>query len=290
VKLVTYRYANNTTIGAVRADQTIVDLTAVAPDMLSLIDLGTAGLARAQALVAAAAGGGPRLDDVTLLAPIPTPRRNVMCLGRNYAEHAEESSRAWGQAHALPELPVIFTKATTAVNGPYDDIPYDAAVSTSIDYEAELAIIIGRGGKNISREAAPDHVFGYTVLNDVTARDLQRGHQQFFKGKSLDGSCPMGPWIVTAAALPDPHNLRICCRVNGETRQDGATRQMIYNVADVIYHLSRGMTLLPGDVIATGTPSGVGFARTPPQFLQPGDIVECEIEKIGVIRNRIGGV
>jgi 2-keto-4-pentenoate hydratase/2-oxohepta-3-ene-1,7-dioic acid hydratase in catechol pathway len=210
-----------------------------------------------------------------------------MCVGKNYAEHTRESYEARGQSVEAIDYPVIFTKATTCVNGPYDDIPFDAAISTQIDYEAELAVIIGRPAKNANREEALAAVFGYTVLNDVTARDLQTLHKQFFKGKSLDGSCPMGPWIVTTDEIPDPYARRITCHVNGELRQDSAAETMTFNIPTLIGHLSRGMTLLPGDIIATGTPSGVGFARKPPVFLRPGDVVECAIEDIGAIRNRV---
>jgi len=174
------------------------------------------------------------------------------------------------------------------VNGPFGDVPYSTAVSTEFDYEVELAVVISQQGINIPREKAMDYVFGYAVLNDISARDLQRNGKQFFKGKSLDGSCPIGPWLVTADEVADPHNLAITCRVNGVTKQDSSTRHMIFDIPAIIEYLSLGMTLLPGDIIATGTPSGVGFARTPPEYLQPGDVVECEIEQIGLIRNQIG--
>jgi 2-keto-4-pentenoate hydratase/2-oxohepta-3-ene-1,7-dioic acid hydratase in catechol pathway len=187
-------------------------------------------------------------------------------------------------------VPIIFNKATTAVIGPYDDIPFDAAVSERIDWEVELGVIIGKRGKNIAVAAAMSFVFGYTIINDVSARDLQRQHRQFFKGKSLDGSCPTGPWIVTADSLSDPHVLRLTCRINDITKQDGNTSQMIFNIPATIEYLSRGMTLLPGDIIATGTPAGVGDARTPPEYLKPGDIVESEIEGIGVLRNGVTAV
>jgi 2-keto-4-pentenoate hydratase/2-oxohepta-3-ene-1,7-dioic acid hydratase in catechol pathway len=286
VKLVTYQHNNQTKLGAVR-EEGVVDLTAVAPDMLTLIDMGADGLAQAQSTLESAITATP-LADVKLLAPIPNPRRNVMCLGLNYAAHAAESNRAKGFESDLPTHPVIFNKATTCINGPYDDIPFDAAVSDKIDWEIELGVIIGRSGKNISPDEALSYVFGYTIINDVSARDLQRLHKQFFKGKSLDGSCPIGPWIVTADELPDPHNLNLICRVNGVIKQSGNTQDMIFDVPATIDHLSRGMTLLAGDIIATGTPEGVGFARTPPEYLAPGDVVECEIESIGVIRNQIG--
>lgn len=288
MKLVTYEHNGSVAIGLLR-DETIIDLSAVAPDMIALIESGEQGLARARAAVETATSALP-LSEVRLLSPIHTPRRNVMCVGKNYVEHTRESFEARGEAVETIQYPVIFTKTTTCVNGPYDDIPYDAAVSENIDYEAELAVIIGRRVKNTNREEAEAAVFGYTVLNDVTARDLQSLHKQFFKGKSLDGSCPIGPWIVTADELTDPYSLRITCHVNGELRQDSANETMTFDIPTIINHLSRGMTLLPGDIIATGTPSGVGFAMKPPVFLRPGDVVECAIEGIGAIRNRIAAV
>jgi 2-keto-4-pentenoate hydratase/2-oxohepta-3-ene-1,7-dioic acid hydratase in catechol pathway len=285
VKLVTYQLHGVSRLGAVR-DGAVVDLTAVAPDMLTLIESGAEGLAQAEAYAKTASPTLP-LNEATLLAPIPMPRRNVMCLGLNYVEHAKESYTARGQETKIPDFPIVFTKATTAVTGPYAAIPYDTAVSTRIDWEAEMAVIIGRQGKNIRPEDAMHYVFGYTIINDVSARDLQTQHKQYFKGKSLDGSCPMGPWIITADEIPDPHQLAITSRVNGVTKQASNTRYMIFDIPAILYHLSRGMTLLPGDIIATGTPSGVGFARQPPEFLAPGDVVECEVEKLGVIRNTL---
>ena len=286
MKLVTYQLNNQIKVGAWREDE-IVDLSAVAPDMLALIDMGANGLAQAQAQLHAATAAVP-LNAVKFLSPIPIPRRNIICLGLNYAAHADESNRVKGFASELPQFPVIFNKATTCMNGPYDDIPYDANVSTKIDWEVELTVVLGRSGKNISTDEGMSYVFGYTVMNDISARDLQRDHKQYFKGKSLDGSAPMGPCIVTADSLPDPHLLHLTSRVNGVTKQDGNTSDLIFDIPTTIYHLSRGMTLLAGDIIATGTPEGVGFARTPPEFLKPGDVVECEIEGIGVIRNQIG--
>jgi 2-keto-4-pentenoate hydratase/2-oxohepta-3-ene-1,7-dioic acid hydratase in catechol pathway len=190
-----------------------------------------------------------------------------------------------------PERPVFFTKATTTVNGPYADIPFDDNVSVQIDWEAELAVVIGRQGKNIARDQAMEYVFGYTVVNDISARDIQSAHGgQFFKGKSLDGACPMGPWIVTREAVPDPHNLPVRCHVNGVLKQDSTTAEFIFTVPELIEWLSRGMTLLPGDVIATGTPSGVGFARNPPEYLKPGDVVETEVQGVGALRNTVAAV
>ncbi len=255
-------------------------------DMLGLIRLGEVGLQRARE--ALATGRGRPLGSIHLLAPIPELRRNVFCLGWNYADHSKEAAHLRGQETKLPERPVFFTKATTTVNGPYSDIQVDAKVTEQNDWEVELGVIIGTGGKNLSQEQALDHVFGYTVLNDVSARDVQTAHgKQFFKGKSLDGYCPMGPCLVTRDEVPDPHALPLRCRVNGELKQEGNTRDLIFDIPAIIEWLSKGMTLLPGDVIATGTPSGVGFARTPPEYLWPGDVVECEIEGIGLLRNRI---
>lgn len=285
MKLVTYSYKDQDKIGALR-DGAIVDLTSIAPTMLKLIEMGPEALIQARNIVESAAESLP-LDSVKLKAPIPNPRRNVMCLGLNYAEHAQEHYASSGKKTELPDFPIVFTKATTTVNGPYDDIPYDPGVTAELDWEVELAVIIGRTGKNISPDQAMDYVFGYAVLNDVSARELQRQHKQFFKGKSLDGACPLGPWIVTVDELPDPHHLQVTSRVNGEVKQDSNTSLMIFNVPAIIDHLSRGMTLLPGDIVATGTPSGVGFARQPPEFLQAGDVVECEVEGIGTIKNRV---
>jgi 2-keto-4-pentenoate hydratase/2-oxohepta-3-ene-1,7-dioic acid hydratase in catechol pathway len=251
--------------------------------LLDLIDLGAEGLA----LAARASGPRVALEPERWLAPIPLPRRNIVCLGLNYADLAAESARARGRPVSLPEVPLFFTKATHTVNGPYAPIPFDASVSSDIDWEAELAVVIGRRGKNIARAESRDYIFGYAVLNDVSARDLQTAHGQFFKGKSLDGACPLGPWIVTADELPDPLHLPIRCRVNGVVKQESNTDQLIFDVPAIVEWLSRGLTLDPGDIIATGTPGGVGFARTPPEFLKPGDVVETEIEGIGMLRNPV---
>jgi 2,4-didehydro-3-deoxy-L-rhamnonate hydrolase len=226
------------------------------------------------------------LANVTLDAPV-RPARNVFCVGRNYIEHAREGARAAGRELKLPNVPTFFTKASTAIAGPDSTLSLNASVSREYDYEAELAVVIGAECKDVPEAQAPHVVFGYTALNDVTARDLQREHGQWFKGKSLDSTCPIGPWIVTPEELGDPQALALCLRRNGIEKQRSDTSKMIFSVARLVAELSKGMTLLPGDVIATGTPEGVGFARRPPEFLADGDVLEVEIERIGILRNSI---
>lgn len=289
MRLITFAHHDNIEIGIVQGEG-VVPAGALGQFPSSMLALITAGRPTWQALAQAVAEttiSPIPLAEVTLLAPIPRPGKNIICLGLNYAAHARESAAARGQEAKPLQHPVVFTKAVTTVNGPFSDIPYDPAVSTEIDWEAELGVIVGVSGRNISPETALSHVFGYTVLNDITARDIQNRHKQFFLGKSLDGACPMGPWIVTADEIPDPQALAIRTYVNGILKQDDTTANQLFNVAATIAILSRGMTLEAGDIIATGTPEGVGFARTPPEFLRPGDIVECEIEAIGRIRNQI---
>ena len=218
------------------------------------------------------------LKRVRLLAPIPKPARNVFCLGRNYADHAAE------RGAAAPDHPVYFTKPGTAVVGPGDDVVHHA-ITKELDYEVELAVVIGTGGRDIPRAEALRHVFGYTIINDVTARDLQKRHNQWFKGKSLDTFCPMGPMLVTADEIPDPQALAVSLRVNGQTRQSSHTAKMIFPVAQCIEVLSQGMTLLPGDIIATGTPEGVGAATG--TFLRAGDRIEAEVERIGILASKV---
>jgi 2-keto-4-pentenoate hydratase/2-oxohepta-3-ene-1,7-dioic acid hydratase in catechol pathway len=226
------------------------------------------------------------LAHATLLAPV-MPERNVFCVGRNYLEHAKEGARAAGRELKLPSVPTFFTKAPTAVTGPGSTVHLARHISSEYDFEAELAAVIGMRCKDVAECDALDVVFGYTALNDVTARDLQREHMQWFKGKSLDESCPIGPWIVTGDELGDPQQLPISFRLNGETKQQSNTSQMIFKLPRLIAELSKGMTLLPGDIIATGTPEGVGFARVPPEFLHDGDVMDVEIEGIGVLRNTV---
>jgi len=221
-----------------------------------------------------------KLGDVKILAPVPSPPK-IICLGLNYRDHAAE------QKAPLPEEPIIFLKPRTAVIGPDEPIVKPAFVK-KLDYEAELAVIIGEKGKDITVEDAKDHIFGYTCFNDVSARDIQFKDKQWTRGKSLDTFAPMGPCITTTDQIGDPSNLWICTRVNGELRQNSSTRNMVFNVFQIVHELSRVMTLEPGDVIATGTPAGVAFAMKPkPKFLSVGDMVEIEIENIGILRNKV---
>jgi 2-keto-4-pentenoate hydratase/2-oxohepta-3-ene-1,7-dioic acid hydratase in catechol pathway len=223
------------------------------------------------------------IDKVSMLAPIPRPTKNIFCVGKNYAEHAIEM----GSAEDIPEHVMVFTKAPTTVIGPNATVSNHQSITNQLDYEGELAVIIGKQGRAIKKEDALDYVFGYTMINDVTARDLQERHKQFFIGKSLDTTCPMGPWIVHKSKIENPNRLDIETKVNGEVRQSSNTRNFIFPIEEIISVLSAGTTLEPGDIIATGTPAGVGKGFKPPRFLQPGDKVEITIEKIGTLINAI---
>ncbi len=261
--------------------------------LVDLIHLGPAHWARIAAMLKEEL---PRHDGLRHKAgeirwhpPSPRPGKNIFCLGLNYVSHAIESATARGRDPKIPKDPVFFTKAPTTINGPFDEIPVDRSVTDQVDWEAELGVIVGVTGRNISRADALSHVFGYTIINDVTARDLQAKHLQWFKGKSLDGFCPIGPVVVTADEFGDPQGKRLACRVNGVTKQEANTRDMIFPVDVIVERLSHGLTLEAGDIISSGTPEGVGMGRTPPEFLKDGDIVETEIEGIGTLRNRIRG-
>jgi 2-keto-4-pentenoate hydratase/2-oxohepta-3-ene-1,7-dioic acid hydratase in catechol pathway len=284
VRLVTFRADGRARVGVMRDDDELAEIDEQV-DMLGLIESGAEGLAAARSALWSSRSRAHRLGGVDLLSPIPLPRGNVIAIGRNYQKHAAETAAVEGLE---PNPPTVFTKAITSLTEPFADIAIDPAVSDKIDWEVELAVIIGKQGANVKRSDARAHVFGYAVFNDVTARDIQSGWGgQFFKGKSLDRSSPMGPWIVTADEIPDPQGLRLQLQVNGVQKQDGTTRDMIYSVDAVIEWVSIGLTLLPGTIIATGTPDGVGYARTPPEFLKPGDVMETEVEKVGKLRNRI---
>lgn len=287
MKLASYHHAGQLCFGVVSDDGAHVR----AFDL----DAGTAANAALQWIDAAARGTrtdwrlrdlSVALGDVRLAAPIPRPRRNLFCVGRNYHAHATElaASVFRDNAKQIDQWPIVFTKVPECVVGPFDDVRLPSEVSTQIDYEAELCIVIGKGGRNITRAQALDHVFGYTAVNDVTARDVQMRHGQWDLGKSFDTFCPMGPWIVTADVF-DPADARVRCKVNGELRQDGPVRQMIFDIAALIETCSRGISLFPGDLIATGTPAGVGMGMTPPTWLRHGDVVEVDIEGLGALRN-----
>ena len=291
MRLVTYTDGMDQKIGAIVADE-VIDLAAASggtlpSTMLELISGGDAALHRAREVVSAATRSIP-LGSVQLLAPIPQPPRNVMCVGWNYLEHFEEGQGRRGQVDEMPEYPTFFTKLPTTVIGPQQEVQLDPRISTKLDYEVELALIIGRSGRDIPPERAMEYVFGYTIANDVSVRDVQRRHgQQWFRGKSMDTHCPMGPWIVTADEVPNPHALRLSCKVNGETKQNSSTQYMVFQIPRLIQDLSLGTTLVPGDVVLTGTPPGVGFARTPPEYLQAGDVMELSIESIGTLTNPV---
>ena len=232
------------------------------------------------------AGALLKSSQVKLMAPIPYPKKNVVMLGINYREHVDEGARARSLEIKYPEHPVFFTKPATSVIGHMGKVIHHKATER-LDWEVELAVVMGKKGRDIPRERVYDYIFGYTVCLDMTARDLQRIHGQWFKGKSLDTFCPIGPWLVHKSALTDPQQVRLVCRVNGEVMQDGNTRDMIFDIATTIESLSKGMTLEPGDIISTGTPSGVGFARVPPVFLKPGDKVEGEVEGVSTLQVEI---
>lgn len=219
-------------------------------------------------------------DTIEWTAPIPRTPKNVICIGKNYAEHVKEMG-----GDRPPEKLVVFTKAPTAIASDEEELPVHAGITENLDYEGELAIVIGKGGRNIQKALAYDHVFGYTIANDITARDVQTAHVQFFLGKSLDKSCPMGPYLVTKDEIPDPQNLSLVTKVNGEVRQNGNTKDMIFPIDELIAQVSRYVTLEPGDVILTGTPSGVGKGMNPPSFLRAGDTVKVSIEGIGTLSN-----
>ena len=294
LKLVTFSSASGPKPGAMLGDAEVLDLQAAGlsyPDLASVIARGAPALAEIRAKVAnPPAAAKVALASTKLLAPLPRPARNIFCVGRNYMDHVAEGDRTRGITNSeLPKFPQFFTKAPESVIAPGDTIPDHGATGVTewLDYEAELTLIIGKPGANIAKEDALSHVFGWTIANDVTGRDLQRRYGQWFKGKSLDGSCPMGPWIIPADDL-DASDIAIQLWINGEQRQSSRTSKMIFDVKDIIHHLSKGFTLLPGDVIMTGTPEGVGYAMTPPQVLKTGDVVKIAVEGIGELTNPVG--
>ena len=258
------------------------------PDLRTLIRGGDAALARVAGLIeTATAERWTATSDVRFATPLPGATKNVFCVGRNYKQHIIEMSEARGVKPHFPEVPEFFSKPPTTIVGPEDGVERHADSTAKLDYEVELAIVIGKQGRNIPEDRAEEHIFGYTIVNDISARDAQVAHGQFFKGKSFDTFCPIGPFIVTKDEFGDPSGHAIGLKVNGEQRQSSNTSDMLFSVPQIIASLSRGLTLEPGDVIATGTPAGVAGGMTPPGWLQVGDLVEAEIEGIGVLRNPI---
>ena len=286
MKLITYRQNGAEHVGALTEDGTGV-LPLPVPDMNTLIETMTLTDLRS-AVAAAERGAALALSDLELLAPIPRPRQDVLCLGMNYLAHAEEAVRYSADAFRKERpVAVYFSKRVSEAGKPDGVIPRHAGLTDRLDYEAELAVVLGRTARDVKAADAADCIFGYTVLNDVSARDLQTGHKQWYFGKSLDGATPMGPVLVTADEIAYPPALEITCRVNGELRQQSNTALLITSIGQILEELTAGMTLLPGTIIATGTPAGVGMGFDPPKFLQSGDVVECAIEGIGTLRSTV---
>ena len=292
MKLVTFEDRDGRRIGVLDGSA-VVDLVTGDPglprDLLTFIRWGGEALEAARMVMSSGHHRLP-LGEVKVCAPIPRPARNVFCVGKNYRAHAAEFHRSGFDAtasDAVPDAPVVFTKAPSSVSGPGDAVPSALDPTGSTDYEGELAVVIGTGGRGIRHDQALPHVYGYTIVNDVTARTLQQRHKQWFLGKSIDGFCPMGPCLVTADEVPEPRRLRLETRVNGELRQSASVADLIFDIETLIATLSAGITLEPGDIIATGTPEGVGIGFTPPRFLQPGDHVAITIEPIGTLANPI---
>jgi 2-keto-4-pentenoate hydratase/2-oxohepta-3-ene-1,7-dioic acid hydratase in catechol pathway len=289
MRLVTFESEGRLRVGALVGEE-IADVAAaegsLSGDMLALIAGGEAMLEK----VRQAAERAPRLRNARLKAPIPRPRKNVFCVGKNYHEHAKEFANSGYDSTAkeiVPEAPVIFSKPPTAVIGPGEPIPGHLDRTNSVDYEGELTIVIGRGGRGITKSDALKHVFGYTIINDVTARTTQQLHRQWLLGKGLDGFCPMGPAIVTADEVPDPTTLTLRTWVNDELRQNASVADLIFDIPTLIETISASITLEPGDLIATGTPAGVGLGFSPPKFLKSGDRVRIEVSGIGVLENPV---
>ena len=298
MKLLTFRTDNRTRLGLLTKDR-VIDLANAnthlfnepAPsDMLTFLDQGETTMTKARRLLNAAQKNWKTLQqtpnttynigDVQILAPIPHPRKNIICLGLNYSDHSKE----FGQP--VPQYPIFFTKPPTSIIGPDEPILYPKN-TREVDFEAELAFIFGKRGKNVSEEDAYDYIAGYTVFNDVTVRNFQRNHDQWFKGKSLDTFAPMGPYLITKDEISDPHNLNFSLELNGTVMQKSNTSNMIFKIPTLVKYIAMDMTVEPGDIVATGTPSGVGYRRNPPIFLKPGDIVKISVEKVGVLQNRV---
>ena len=293
MKLISFQDGRMPGIGVLDdAEGAVIDLSAagLSSDMTSFIELGSEGLQRAmETCMDPVAVLDP--EDIYLTAPIPTPRRNIFCVGRNYHDHAKEFHESGFDASekdkVIPDHPMIFTKATTSVIGPGEDLDLSLDPTGTTDYEGELGVVIGPGGRGIAKDEAYNHVYGYTIINDVTARTLQHRHKQWFIGKSLDGYCPMGPCLVTADEIGDVAKLQLTTTVNGEKRQDAVVADLIFDIPTLIETISAGITLLPGDIIATGTPVGVGIGFDPPVFLKSGDTVAVTVSGIGTLETPV---
>lgn len=287
MKLVTYRFENTQRVGVLTQDETAI-LPLDYSDMNTLIETASPADLRSAASAAERAGVRVPLAEVELLAPIPRPRQDILCLGMNYKDHADEAAQYNAEAFTKEKpVAVYFSKRVSQAVAPEGDIERHADLVERLDYEVELGVILGKAARNVKAEEAGDYIFGYTVLNDVSARDVQTSHKQWYFGKSLDGFTPMGPCIVTADEIAFPPALDISSTVNGEPRQHSNTRLFLTSIPALLEELTAGMTLLPGTIIATGTPAGVGMGFDPPKFLQSGDVVECTIQGIGTIRNTV---
>ncbi len=296
MRFVSYVAGTETSYGLLQDDGDVVDLPEAAAargeslpmdGLLAFISAGAPAIAIAKSVAGAPAAALRKHADIRLLAPIPRPTKNVFCVGRNYRDHVTEGYRAAGAAPKYPEVPQFFTKPPTAVIGPNEAFFHDVAVTQKLDYEVELAVIIGTKGRDIAASDAMNHIFGVTILNDITGRDLQRRHDQWFKGKGLDRSAPMGPYILHRDSVPDFGAMELTLHVDGQERQRSTVDQMIFDIPTIMAFLSAGLTLEPGDIIATGTPSGVGYAMDPPRYLVDGNTVVCAITGLGTLSTPI---
>lgn len=296
MKLISFEFDETEKPGVLLENETrILDLSQILDPISNLKDfiaLGEAGLESVREyLVAPPASHCIAVDEVRILAPLIEPKRNIFCVGKNYYDHAEEFHQSGFDASAgksaVPDCPIFFSKSYTSIIGPGDAIPASADWTNSVDYEVELAVVIGREGRGIEKDEAYAHVYGYTIINDVTSRTLQQRHKQWFLGKNFDGFCPMGPWLVTSDEVGDVEQLSVSTHVNGELRQSAKVADLIFDIPTLIHDLSAVMTLHPGDIIATGTPAGVGLGFDPPKFLKPGDVVTLSIDKLGTLENPV---
>lgn len=291
MKFLTYSSHDKLGLGLLHDEEQFFDLSedpSLPTDMEALIAEGDQALIRVREFADQISHDKlRRLNSVEIVAPIPRPSKNVFCVGRNYRGHIIEGARARGIEVSFPKVPEFFTKPATSVIGQDAGIRRYKELTHQLDYEIELAVVIGKFGRDVSVEQALSVVWGYTIINDISARDLQRAHGQWFKGKGLDTFCPMGPWIVTSDEFGNPENHRLSLTVNGGVRQDSTTTDLLFSVSEIVSHLSAGLSLEPGDIIATGTPGGVALGMSPQAFLETGDTIEAQIDGIGVLRNRV---